>query len=365
MSSTLLFGVNLDDPWRYAGLREPKSIIFPHLISIGLPESKILDTIDEFVAKLHGDSEEKSQDIPAILSLADMLADLKIDFVRCWFPWNFFEREAGEMKELNKWQDASYNEYPLDNLVETLTRKGISVVPVVACGYQRMLPKGLNPDSAPNEYIKRGYFHTRLLVRHYKKFIHTWQIENEPNWWHMHTVAGWRSGAVWLEGAFAEELLGMLNDAVHEEDPDATTIINLEADKQDLNVIKYSKYCDRIGLDFYPNYRLAYPINVSILSRAEAIYKETGKEVIISETGYPSGPSILGYNEQRQAEYVRSACSSALSMDHVKAIAIWRYRDSTWRSFPEQENYFGLLDTYERPKIAWRAYSDIIHTNRR
>ena len=39
--------------------------------------------------------------------------------------------------------------------------------------------------------------------------------------------------------------------------------------------------------------------------------KESGKPAFISETGYPSGPSLLGYNASRQSEYIRRACSDA------------------------------------------------------
>src|SRR5713226_2427319 len=33
------FGVNLDDYWRYAGTKAPKSIIIPHLLTVGLPDT--------------------------------------------------------------------------------------------------------------------------------------------------------------------------------------------------------------------------------------------------------------------------------------------------------------------------------------
>lgn len=62
----------------------------------------------------------------------------------------------------------------MDDFVEVLTDHGIGIIPVVACGYQRMLPQGLTVDSDRGSYIKRASIHTRLLVRKYKNKIRFW-----------------------------------------------------------------------------------------------------------------------------------------------------------------------------------------------
>ncbi|MDG6929155.1 MAG: hypothetical protein JRN29_03790 [Nitrososphaerota archaeon] len=355
------FGINLDDAWRYAGAKAPKSIIFPHLISLGLPEGRALDQVEDFVIRLHKEREPSTAAARASLALADMLSDARVDFVRCWFSWNFFEPTPCPREGLARLLDDSYPEFPMDSLVRTLSEKGIGLVPVIACGYQRMLPEGLSVDRV--EYVRRAYIHARLLVRRYRGQVRFWQIENEPNWWEMHSVGGWRSGASWVESTgFREELLKALNDAVHEEDQKALTIINLEGDAKDIDAGRFAGYCDILGLDFYPNYKSSAPIDTSVFRRATEAWRETGKPVVISETGYPSGPGVLGYSEQRQAEYVQAACSEAYGLEGVSAVGIWRYTDTPWRSFPEQENHFGLMDRDGRPKPAWRGYAASIRS---
>ncbi len=249
----------------------------------------------------------------------------------------------------------------MDDLVNTLTSKGIGVVPVLACGYQRMLPQGLEPDPNRNLYLKRASIHSRLLVRHYKDRVKTWQIENEPNWWAEHEAGGWRSGLSWAEDhSFKQELLDALNQSVHAEDPSAKTIINLEADAKTVDPGPFSGLCDVLGLDFYPNYKSAHPVNPGVLKLADEIGKTLQKPVIVSETGYPSGPSFLGYSLEHQAEYVENACREAFALNSVMAVGIWRYVDTAWRSFPPQENYFGLFDKKGNRKPAWAAYSKAI-----
>jgi hypothetical protein len=44
----------------------------------------------------------------------------------------------------------------------------------------------------------------------------------------------------------------------------------------------------------------------------------------------------------------------------VTGIGIWRYIDTAWRSFPPQENHFGLFDNKGNPKPAWIEFSNVI-----
>jgi hypothetical protein len=354
------FGVNLDDTWRYSGVEEPKSIIFPHLLSLSLKEKGSFEKIEEATISFHNQPIPQEEADRASLALADTLKSIGADFARCWFPWRFFEPRPLALDKLRSMADDVYERWPTDGLVKALGAQGISTVPVLACGYQRMLPQGLSPDMGAEEYLERAYLHTRMLVRHYRGSIRSWQIENEPNWWRMHEAGGWRSGASWIErGGFRDELLKALNAAVHEEDPGATTIINLEADEGKLGVAEYAKFCDVIGLDFYPNYKASEPVDASVIRRAEAVAAESGKPVFIAETGYPSGPALLGYSEGRQSEYVAQALREAYSQDKVTGIGIWRYLDTSWSSFPPQENHFGLIDEKTGPKAAWYRYGQV------
>ena len=249
----------------------------------------------------------------------------------------------------------------MDDLVNGLTSRGIRVVPVVACGYHRMLPHGLEPVPDRALYIRRATTHARLLTRHYKDRIKGWQIENEPNWWAEHEAGGWRSGLSWIDDhGFRNELLQELNRAVHEEDPAARTIINLEADSKTLAPAQYSTSCDILGLDFYPNYKRASPVDPGVTKLADQVGKALEKPLIISETGYPSGPGVLGYSPNHQAEYVEKASRESYAFQNVMGIGIWRYIDTNWRSFPPQENHFGLFDNHGSPKPAWNAYAQVI-----
>jgi hypothetical protein len=355
------FGINLDDPWRYSGIPPPRSIIIPHLLSVSLPEGRNLDAADDLEIRAHREIEPATSGSRAALALSENLVEAGINFVRCWFPWKFFEPEPVPESSLDQLLNQSYSQWPMDDLVDTLTKKGIAVVPVLACGYQRMLPQGLGPDPNRSLYLKRALIHARLLTRHYKDRIKTWQIENEPNWWAEHEAGGWRAGLAWVEDhEFRQELLETLNSAVHAEDPSALTIINLEADAKTLAPAPYSSLCDVLGLDFYPNYKTAHPINPGVMKLTDQVGKALQKPLLISETGYPSGPSFLGYSADRQAEYVEKSSREAFGLQNVTGIGIWRYIDTSWRSFPPQENHFGLIDNRGNPKAAWSAYSRVI-----
>src|SRR5207245_9790367 len=82
--------------------------------------------------------------------------------------------------------------------------------------------------------------------------------------------------------------------------------------------------------------------------------------VLTDGTGEPSGPSFLGYSAERQGDYVASACRAAHQLDGVTGIGIWRYIDTAWRSFPPQENHFGLFDNKGSLKPAWTEFSKVI-----
>jgi hypothetical protein len=354
------FGVNIDDYWRYAGTKPPKSIIIPHLLSVTLPESKSqlsgLETSDG-----DGNEHPTARVDAACISLANALSRARVDYVRCWFAWNLFEPEINRSLTPDDLLETSYSHWPMDPLVNALKDQGIGIVPVLGCGYQRMLPKGLKVDSNPALYIKRVSAHARLVVRRYRDRVKCWQIENEPNWWIRHLAAGWRSGSTWLRpGTFRDSLLQGLHDSVRAEDPASMIIVNLEGDARHLQSSNYTRFCDILGLDFYPNYEVSSPINLSVFRLTSKVAKEAGRPVIISETGYPSGPRILGHSRLKQAEYVRRACREAFQMDKVNGVGLWRYTDSAWKSFPFQENYFGLIDSNGNSKPGWSAYSDTI-----
>jgi hypothetical protein len=83
----------------------------------------------------------------------------------------------------------------------------IEIVGVIANGYSRFLPQGINADNS-RDYVDRMVKMARAVVHHYKNSISVWQIENEPNWWDEHYATHWRSGGIWIEPGMRDLILG-------------------------------------------------------------------------------------------------------------------------------------------------------------
>ncbi len=347
MGGRFQWGINIDDPSVYAVFRS---------IPVN-PNSKFADQRETLSFQRHiftANSERTldfgtQTDVEACArsllareqceALGRLLKASRIDFVRCWFPWNFFD----------------YEDYPLDLLVETLKKDGIAILAVLGSGYDRFLPKGISTQNAKS-YSRKLAESSTAIVRHYRGAINMWQIENEPNWWKWHFAASWRSGRIWLSRDAEEIILSSLYNVVRSESPKSTVVINLEADGDRHRYDLYSKFCDVIGLDFYPAYTLPFRTSASRIAFAREVSRETGVSTFVAETGYPSSPKFLGYNESRQAAYVKSACDVSYSCDAVNALCVWRLSDAGWKSFPFQENHFGLFTEKGRPKPAWTRY---------
>jgi len=366
-SKKFRFGVCIDDAWTYAGLRPPKSIIIPHLLQVTLPqgpfsvdfggkrsaqELKLKESHPDLsTVALFDLPDAERREVTRLLSknLARRLKDNRVNFVRCWFQWNLFQPRiaAGRAQSFR---------FPLDDFVKVLHDSSINIIGVLGNGYYRFLPMGLDIDK-PEVYLARLAESSREIVRHYRGKISMWQLENEPNWWVEHFASDWRRGGIWLTKNLQDLILSELCAIVREEDRGSQTMINLESDNNPSAFAKsYSKYSDVIGLDFYPNYASASPITVSELSRKVDAVRPEGKPIMITETGYPSGPSLFGYSPDKQAEYVNSICEKAYSIDAVTSLGMWRLSDPYWLSFPFQENSFGLIDRRGRPKPAWNEY---------
>ncbi|MCL5067425.1 MAG: hypothetical protein M1368_03615 [Thaumarchaeota archaeon] len=346
------WGVSVDNAWFYAGLPAPKSIIVPYLLSVrlprgpfrlGIPSSLYKCSCDEPVAQ--GETSEREE------RCRQLAADLKqtgIQFVRAWFQWNLFEpRLVGG--------ESTIRQFPMDDFVRELTQTGIEILGVIGNGYQRFLPEGLEANNV-SDYVLRLKESSRQILNRYKGKVSAWQIENEPNWWLEHYATHWRTGEIWLEPGVQETILSELSQAVRETDPGSTVIINLEADHAKTSWEYYTKFCDVLGLDFYPNYSHSSPVDASKLATAAQIKQIAGCPVFIAETGYPSGPLILGYDKEKQAEYVRQVCEVARSTEGINGLSMWRFSDTYWHSFPDQENHFGLLEKNGEPKPAWQEY---------
>lgn len=118
-------------------------------------------------------------------------------------------------------------------------------------------------------------------------------------------------------------------------------------------------------MDFYPNYLRTGTIDASELSTvASQVKKETGLPIFVIEAGYPTGLRLVGYDEVKQCRYIRSACEMAFTCDAITGPGWFRFSDSYWKSFPPQENHFGLLTKEGRPKSGWNEYVNQVRQRR-
>ena len=355
LGSKFNFGVNIDDMWRYAGLPDPPSTVIPFLLTKKTYNGRFsLPSGDSKTATRYKHSDftnslilgQNKHDTKKLATeLTQFLKASGIDYVRCWFPWNFFEPIVGD----------EYR-FPLDIFVNEMGEAGIGIIGVIGDGYDRFLPKNLHIGNI-NEYNEKLVKSSTAIVGHYKDKVKAWQIENEPDWWKGHMLAGWRSRWIWLRERNQEPMLKVLSNVVREECPNSTTIINLASSGPNVKWNMYAKYCDIIGIDPYPSYIKPSMTDVFKIAKvSHEANKATGLPIYIIETGYPTGPHFFGFNEAHQVAYVASACKYATSNDEIKGLGMYRFSDSYWKSFPTQENYFGLLTIQGDPKPAWHEY---------
>ncbi len=348
------FGIDIDDMWRYAGIPDPPSVVIPFLLTRKTYNGEFSLPPAAGVRRTHGrgertDSlvmEENSHDTSRLSrKVAVFIKKSGIDYVRCWFPWNFFESDIEEGFQ-----------FPLDDFVRAMHEAGVGIVAVVGDGYRRFVPRGAKTSDI-DAYIKQLVKSSEEIVDHYKGRIDVWQIENEPNSWAGQAMVDWRSGAIWFAPSSREKILGALAAVVRSESPRSKIIINIDYLGLKVDWRMYERYCDMIGLDLYPSYINPYATAVAgIGNLAEQVGKETDMPIYIIETGYPTGPRLLGFSSARQAEYVSSVCRQASSCEKLSGLGIYRFADSYWDSFPPQENHFGLLTVQGEPKPAWNEY---------
>ena len=369
------WGLDIDDVWKYVGLGIPKSVVLPYLFSTRFRGGEFILPGEEEKSNDAGGSAARAtsgitgheRDRPSAGDLASFLKKNGVGFVRCWFQWNFFDlsKHGGQSSSPSSPSPSSSRYvFPLDDFVSKMTEAGIEVIGAIGSGYHRFLPVGLETNHL-GRYLRWLTDSSTEIIRHYKDKVKVWQIENEPDWWREHYVSKWRQGIIWLGKRSQEPILGALYNVVRTESPDATIMINLEAENPRQDWKFYAKYSDILGLDFYPNYMRTAPINALELgTTALKARNEAGIPIFVVETGYPTGPGFVGFNEEKQQHYVRSACEVAFSCDAITGLGWFRFSDSYWKSFPHQENHFGLLTREGRPKLGWSEYVDQIKRRR-
>jgi hypothetical protein len=107
---------------------------------------------------------------------------------------------------------------------------------------------------------------------------------------------------------------------------------------------------DIISFDAYPNYyRSSPPDGAAVGERARLIATQScGMPIVVMETGYPTGAAEGGYDEAKQATFIRDAFDSSVE-NGVRGFFLFGARTSETHSAtitPEDLDNVRLLATY-------------------
>ncbi len=233
--------------------------------------------------------------------------------------------------------------------VQEAQTAGLAVLPIVGHGYSGNLPWVAGEKATPDalgreEYLARQYLVTRATVERFdadgeqdapgNPRVDLWQIENEVNQAFLTAVFGWRHPSflnafqsAWADTAFVQKLVEVLATAVRDADTEALTVANFHSDvhpqiNRDFGqpawwewLSDWHPFLDVVGLDAYPNYYVADPVQGDALAERIKTLTEhaCGRPVIVMETGYPSGPAEQReFSEEKQAQYFEQAFESAV-----------------------------------------------------
>lgn len=267
---------------------------------------------------------------PSGLVLASVQGDAS--FVSQWAAakdWSSFDARLGEM-----------------------LGAGLVPIPIVGHGYTGTLPNlvgSSGPVAGPDalgreEYLARQYVVTRATVERYdgdgiddapgSPRVSIWQTENELNQALLTAVFGWRApvlfdalGSAWADFAYLTRLLEALRAAVKDADPTALTTMNFHTDIRDemmaffgqptwlQSVALWRFDMDVLGVDAYPNYYRSSPVRGAVVGERIAQIQPwaCGMPIVVIETGYPTGPAEEGFEETKQAEYLRASHAAAVA----------------------------------------------------
>lgn len=297
-----------------------------------------------------------------------------------------------EMVENYAFVDKEINWKDCDLMVDICTSQGIGLFIVLCCGYTWQLPlfrseKGYikaTPNNVGREnYLGLIYLHTRAAVRRYKDRVKVWELENELNGAAETILAArWRHGSLWFSFNFLTDIIKTMYEAVKKEDPEAKTTHNFHTDARILHPIyswkidvkKWIKYLDIIGIDPYPNYIMGRPVGGKIVcKKAKAAKKiSQGKPVMILESGYPVKPGWRMYSEKGQTRYIQQIADLArrndadgffyyclVSPEGYPTEGPWSYK-----YFQAIEHWWGMIRSDDSYRPAFYEYREIIQKNK-
>ncbi|MCA9771022.1 MAG: hypothetical protein KC466_01355 [Myxococcales bacterium] len=293
-------------------------------------------------------------------SLSPLAADLGFEWKRLTMGWRTLEPVVTQQNLTRADVDAdpsliddflaTANWAPYDAAIADITAAGMQPIAIIGHGYASTLPdfngERLNPDTLGKEnYIGHQYLITRAAVARYNgdgdrdapggQVIKFWQLENELNQAMLTTLFTWREPigldgltSAWADWQFLTDLLTALGDAVKTEDPDAVTTMNFHTDVHpninallntpswQASIIDWRELVDVVSFDAYPNYYKAAPTLGSVVGERTTEIKALacpGQQVMIMETGYPTGPAIRDFDEAGQAAFIQDAVDTSVA----------------------------------------------------
>jgi len=285
----------------------------------------------------------------------DALA-LSAGWIRPTLQWRFVERmveveglalsDVQSEAETARWS-GSVDFSSSDAILASCLASGRAVLPSVGTGWRRAMPLVGGMPASPatlgeEEYLARMYRLVRATVERYdgdgtldapgSPRIAVWQVENELNEAFFTAIGAerWPSGmdalgSHWGRFPFLTTLLETLARAVRDADPSARVLTNLHTSVHpnidravsvptwDVALLRWRDTLDWVGLDIYPNIYRSSPISSDVVGAtvARALPIANGRPVLVIETGYPTGPSGLGYDQARPVRYLRESFEAA------------------------------------------------------
>jgi hypothetical protein len=266
-----------------------------------------------------------------------------------------------------------------DHRLDEFANAGLVSIPIVGHGYTPTLPLLAGEPAAPDvlgreEYLARQYRFTRAVVERYDGDgvddapsglrIPLWQTENELNQAFFTAIFGWRYPATldafqssWVDWDYVTQILETLRLAVKDADPTALTTMNFHTDVHPgLNesfgmpgwiqsIRLWRDQMDVVSFDSYPNYYDSTPPDGNAVGEAAEIViaRACGRPVIVMETGYPTGPAEGGYDEAKQAQFIRDAFDSTVAAG-VRGFLLFGGRTS--------ETHTATITPYDLEQIA-------------
>lgn len=294
--------------------------------------------------------------------------------IHIWMHWDITEPEifqpsltVDDVTEEMIQEYSSGNKLGIDwSITDNYMKEfeGLTFISGIGSGWKVDMPifngKKITPDDIGREnYLGLLYLYARSCVRRYGSKVFAWQIENEPNVALETELVGIREGKAWRDIGFITKVLQVLEKAVRAEDAQAWITINFHTDIHFENEIKkWLPLIDMVSIDAYPNYLNGYSIKPEIVLERVKRAREFsgGKPVLVMETGFPSAPSLLGFSENKQNNYIDYIYSKR---NEVQCCGIFYFklssREENGTIKIPQENYWGLIRQDGTYKPGWHT----------